>query len=226
MSAMQTEFQGAGVERPPEVTLFYSDVSGFTAMTERLGDSVVFDVMRQHIELLRSLAAQHAGREVEVRGDACLLAFESPDACIACAIAVHRALAEQRRAAAERAVAVRIGLHTGRPIAHQGGLFGRDVILAARLADVCPTNAILASRSFSRRLRDARRVGRERRVRLKGMREPETVARIYWGRRHERHSATRGSLERVAAYSLRRLGDIASQVARVAGGTRLVTRGS
>jgi len=209
---MPMGLHGAQSEPAAELALFYSDVSGFTEMTERLGDRAAFDVMRSHFGLLRNLAARHGGREVEIRGDACLLAFESPDACIACAIDVHRALAEQRRATPGRAVAVRIGLHAGRPIAHDGGLFGRDVILAARLADVCPTNAILASRSFRRRLADPRRIGRERRVRLKGMREPAAVARIYWGARPDRPSAARGFLERFAAHWLRRIGEIAAQV--------------
>jgi len=213
---MQIRFHGAGRAAPPEVTLLYSDVSGFTAMTERLGDALAFDVMRRHIELLRSLAARHGGREVEVRGDACLLAFESPAACLACALDVQRALAEQRSSTSGEGISVRVGLHTGRPIAHPGGLFGRDVILAARLADVCPANAILASRSFSRRLHDARRIGRERHVRLKGMREPEPVVRIYWGARHDRPIAARGSLERLPAYCVRRLGELASQVSRAA----------
>jgi class 3 adenylate cyclase len=209
---MQTDPHRPESEPQAELTLFYSDVSGFTEMTERLGDAVAFDVMRSHFALLRGLVARHGGREVEVRGDACLLAFESPDACIACAIDVHRALAEQRRATPARAVAVRIGLHTGRPIAHDGVLFGRDVILAARLADACPTNAILASRSFRRRLRDSRRIGRERRVRLKGLTEPEPVARIYWGARRQRARVRRGPLEAIALYGLRSLGEVTSRL--------------
>lgn len=189
-----------------EVTLFYSDVSGFTAMTERLGDRVAFEVMQRHIALLRGMAADHGGREVELRGDACLLAFESADACFACAVAVHRALADARRADPMRGVSLRIGLHSGQPIAHAGGLFGRDVIIAARLADAYPPNAILASRSFRRRLRYARRIGRERSLQLKGLAEPEPVARIYWGAREGRHRLEPTPLRRLVLAMSRRLG--------------------
>lgn len=166
-----------------EATLFYSDVCGFTAMVERLGDKGAFEVMQRHLAWLRSLAAGFDGREVEMRGDACLLGFATADAGFAFAVALQRALAAGRAADPERGLSLRVGLHTGRPISHANGFFGRDVILVARLADACPPNAILASRSFWRRLRDARRVGRERGLRLKGFSEPEPAARIYWGAR-------------------------------------------
>lgn len=162
-----------------DIAILYADVSGFTEMTERLGDRLSFALMGRYLGTLRSAAAEHGGHEVEIRGDACLLAFESAEGAFACAAAVQRALAERRRID-ERTVGVRIGLHVGRPILHEGGLFGRDVILAARLSDLARTHAILASRAFRRRLRDPSRVGRERHVRVKGFREPEPVSRIYW----------------------------------------------
>jgi adenylate cyclase len=182
------------------VTLFYSDVSGFSAMTERLGDARAFAVMSDFLRVLRALVAQHGGREVEIRGDACLLTFASADAGLDCAVAVQRALAARRRASPQGTVELRIGLHAGRPIEHEAGVFGRDVIVAARLADVCPTNGILVSRSLQRRLRDPSRVGRERRLQLKGLRALEPAARVYWGARRGRRSATHGPLERLGAW--------------------------
>jgi len=166
-----------------EVALFYSDVCGFTDLIERLGDVASFEIMQRHLAWMRSLAAVHDGREVEMRGDACLLGFESADAATAYALELQRVLAEGRRALPERGLSLRIGLHLGRPISHANGFFGRDVILAARLADACPRNAIFASHALWRRLRDTRRVGRERALRLKGFGEPELAARIFWGAR-------------------------------------------
>jgi class 3 adenylate cyclase len=206
---MQTEsFLASQSPRAREVTLFYVDVSGFTEMTERLGDGAAFERMRGYLGSLRAAAADRGGREVEVRGDACLLAFDSPEACLACAVAVQRRLAEQRRADPAHAIRVRIGLHTGRPIMHETGFFGRDVIVAARLCDVCPTNAILASHAFLRRLRDVSRAGRERRVRLKGLPRLERVARIYWGAKEEPRRALGGRLDRIASRCLGRLREI------------------
>jgi class 3 adenylate cyclase len=195
-----------------EIAILYADVSGFTEMTERLGDALSFAVMRRYLAVLRAAAAEHAGREVEIRGDACLLAFESADEALACAAGVQRALAEARRADPSRTVGVRIGLHVGRPIPHEGGLFGRDVILAARLADLCRTHAILGSRAFRRRLRDASRVGRERRVRVKGFRTPEPVSRIFWAPREGHRRILPGPLENAAAWCREQLGLLTSRV--------------
>jgi class 3 adenylate cyclase len=189
--------------------LFYSDVSGFSAMTERLGDERAFAVMSDFLRVLRALARSHGGREIETRGDACLLTFESADAGLDCAMALQRALAERRREAPERSIELRIGLHAGRPIAHAAGVFGRDVIVAARLADACPTNAILVSRSFQRRLRDPSRVGRERRLQLKGLRDLEPAARAYWGARADRRGAAGGPFTRLGWWCARRLDDLA-----------------
>ena len=194
---MSSRAHTASRAQPARVTLFYSDVSGFSALTERLGDALAFEVMSDFMALLRGLAAEHGGREVEVRGDACLLTFESADSGLDFAVAVQRALAARRREAPERTVALRIGLHVGRPIAHAEGYFGRDVIVAARLADACPTNGILVSRSLERRLREPSRIGRVRRVTLKGLEEPEPAARVYWGARPGRRPA-RGPLEQLA----------------------------
>jgi class 3 adenylate cyclase len=198
------------VRRRAELTIFYVDVSGFTEMTERLGDALAFEVMGRYLQTLRAAASSHQGREIEIRGDACLLTFESPEEALSCAADVQRALGELRRAAPSESVGVRIGLHTGRPIRHEAGLFGRDVILAARLSDACPTHAILVSRAFRRRLRDTSRVGRERSVRLKGFREPQAVARAYWGASSRRSGAANGPLGWIATWSLERVREVAA----------------
>jgi class 3 adenylate cyclase len=188
------------------VTLFYSDVTGFSAMTERLGDALAFAVMSDFLRVLRDAAARYGGREVEIRGDACLLTFASADAGLDCAMAVQRALAERRRADPEHSVELRIGLHAGEPIAHEAGVFGRDVIVAARLADACRTNAILVSRSFQRLLRDPSRIGRERALRLKGLRAPEPASRVYWGARYGRAGGARSRRRGASQGPFARLG--------------------
>lgn len=202
---MALDPSASGRARRARVSLFYSDVSGFSALTERLGDERAFAVMSGFIALLRGCAATHHGDEVEIRGDACLLTFASADAGLDCAIALQRALAERRRADPAHTVSLRIGLHAGSPIAHPGGYFGRDVIVAARLADACPTNGILVSRAFQRRLREPSRIGRERRLALKGLDGPEPAARVYWGASLPRLATARTPLQALGAWCARQL---------------------
>lgn len=206
VSRMETRTRTSARGRPARVTLFYSDVSGFSALTERLGDERAFEVMSAFLALLRRLAREHGGREVEVRGDACLLTFESADSGLDFASEVQRALAALRREDPEHTVSLRIGLHVGRPIAHSEGYFGRDVIVAARLADACPTHGILVSRALQRWLREPNRIGRERPMALKGLGEPEPAARVYWGASLARRGTPRSPLDALGAWLTRKLG--------------------
>lgn len=188
-----------------EVAILYADIVGFTEMTERLGDARAFALMQRYLDLLRGCAKENGGREVELRGDACLLAFDEVEQALACAVGLQRGLAEQRRSDPDHGVGVRIGLHTGRPIPHDGGFFGRDVILAARLSDAGRRHAIVASRAFRRQLEDTSRVGRERNLRLKGFAKPQAASRIFWGVREGRASRRPNRLEALAAWSFDRL---------------------
>jgi class 3 adenylate cyclase len=188
-----------------EVAILYADIVGFTEMTERLGDARAFAVMQRYLDLLRGCAKETCGREIELRGDACLLAFDEAEQALACAVALQRGLAEQRRSDPDHGVGVRIGLHSGRPIPHDGGFFGRDVILAARLSDAGRHHSIVASRAFRRQLDDTSRVGRERNLRLKGFLEPQPASRIFWGVREGRAARQPNRFEAFAAWSFDRL---------------------
>src|SRR5262249_49153372 len=59
------------------ITLLFSDVEGFGAMTERLGDLKAHEIMREHNEIVRGEIAAHGGSEVELLGDGFVLAFSS-----------------------------------------------------------------------------------------------------------------------------------------------------
>ncbi len=67
-------------------------------------------LLRWHDETLRSLFAAHKGEEVVATGDGFFVGFDSPEAALACAVAIQRGLAEHRRAHGF-APKVRIGVH-------------------------------------------------------------------------------------------------------------------
>ena len=62
-----------------------------------------------------------------------------------CAVAIQQEIDRHGRAHPEEGVRVRIGLHTGEAIAEGGDLFGRHVILAARIAGHAEGGQILVS---------------------------------------------------------------------------------
>jgi class 3 adenylate cyclase len=163
------------------VTLMFSDVAGFTEMTERLGDVAAREVIREHNRIVREQLAEHDGHEVELQGDGFLLAFASARRALECAIALQRAFAERNRSAAEP-IHLRIGLHTGQALRDADRFFGRTVILAARIADQAVGDEILISAALKPVAESAPRLrlGSERDAALKGISEPQHLARVEW----------------------------------------------
>jgi class 3 adenylate cyclase len=87
----------------------------------------------------------HGGYEVKAQGDGYMIAFDSGRRALKCAVDIQRNLARYRAAHPESPLHVRIGLHTGEVIRDQDDFFGRNVILAARVASSAAGDEILAS---------------------------------------------------------------------------------
>jgi class 3 adenylate cyclase len=163
------------------VTLMFSDMEGFTEMTESLGDLRAREVIREHNAIVREQLQAHGGYEVELQGDGFLLAFGSARQALQCAIAIQRAFATRNRDA-EEPIRVRIGLHTGEALKDADKFFGRTVILAARIAAQAAGGEILASsilRELTRSLGDLR-FGPEREAELKGISERQRLFTVQW----------------------------------------------
>jgi len=164
------------------VTLMFSDMEGFTAMTERLGDLKAREVIRRHNRIVRDQLEAHGGYEVELQGDGFLLAFSSARRALHCAIGIQRAMASHSASNPEQPLRVRIGLHTGEALREADKFFGRTVILAARIAAQAKAGEILVSallRELTHSSGDVR-FGSDRRLTLKGIVEPQQVYPVDW----------------------------------------------
>ncbi|MDP9141631.1 MAG: adenylate/guanylate cyclase domain-containing protein [Pseudomonadota bacterium] len=127
------------------VTIAFSDMEGFTAMTQRLGDHAAHQVIKAHNHIVRRAVRAHGGQEVELQGDGFLLAFPEPARALQCAAAIQAQCAEYSRRHPETPVRVRIGLHCGTPIKEGDRFFGITVILAARIAAQAAGGEVLVS---------------------------------------------------------------------------------
>jgi class 3 adenylate cyclase len=168
----------AHVNDDGSVTILFSDIEDSTLMTERLGDERWLELLRAHNALFRRRLREHGGYEVKSQGDGFMLVFRDPEAALACASEIQRDLEAAEGAEAER-VRVRMGLHTGQALRDEGDLFGRSVILAARIAAQARGEEILVSEA----LRDAAGgfafdEGRE--LELKGLAGRHRVYRAEW----------------------------------------------
>lgn len=164
------------------VTILFTDIENSTEATERLGDQVWVEVLREHNEIIRELTREHGGYEVKSRGDGFMLAFGSARRALLCAIDLQRALTRRNAQKPDLAIPISIGLHTGEAIREADDFFGKNVILAARIADLAQGGEILVS-SLVKALTESAGdfvFGEERRVELKGLRGAHRIFNVEW----------------------------------------------
>jgi adenylate cyclase len=162
------------------IVLLFSDIEGYSAMTDRLGDVRSQNVLRAHNELLRHELSAWKGTEVKSHGDGFMLAFPGAVEAIECAIAIQCAIDGYDFGPDVGDVRVRIGLHTGRTIREGDDFFGRTVIVAARVADAATGGQILATEEVRAAAPAAADYGTPRDVALKGLSGTQRVVPVPW----------------------------------------------
>src|SRR3712207_2262398 len=134
------------------VTLLFTDIEGSTQLLRRLGDAYA-GVLAEHQRLLREAFAAHGGREVDTQGDAFFVSFARAADAVGAAVDAQRALAAHPWPEGG-AVRVRMGLHTGEPVAAGGRYVGLAVHRAARVGSAGHGGQVLLSAVTQAVLRD------------------------------------------------------------------------
>lgn len=172
-------------ELDDNVAILFSDIENSTSLTERLGDRHWLEVLRSHNRIFRGEISRHGGYEVKSQGDGFMLAFGDPRKALACAVSVQRALAERELDKSNVTLRVRMGLHMGEVIAEEGDFFGKNVILAARIAAKARGGEILVSEELHEAATQGNggglRFHQGRALKLKGLAGHHRVFRAEWG---------------------------------------------
>ena len=167
------------------VTIVFSDIEGSTQQSIALGDDAWMELLDVHNRIIRHHLHRHDGTEVKAQGDGFMLTFPSARSAAHATIDIQRSLADHARSHPGSALRVRMGIHTGEAIVgDHGDLFGRHVVMAARVANCAGGQEILAS-SLVREIVDSRgdlRFGEPRSVVLKGLDGPHIVHPLLWTR--------------------------------------------
>jgi len=164
------------------VTVLFSDIESSTSMTERLGDQRAQEVLRAHNAIIRSQVATHEGFEVKSLGDGFMLAFSSARRAVQCAIAIQQSLMSYNEGHHEDPIRVRIGLHAGEVVREVDDFYGKNVILASRIAGQATGGQILVSALLKELTESAGdlRFGDGHDVKLKGLTGTTRVFPIIW----------------------------------------------
>ena len=175
------------------VTILFTDVTGSTALGERLDPESLRDVMGRYFASMREVIERHGGTVEKYIGDAVMAVFGVPVVHEEDALRAVRAAAEMREALdrlnvglrGERGVTLeaRTGINTGSVVVGTGGpgeaiVVGDAVNVAARLQTAAAPGEIVIGSATHELVRDAVEVGPAESLELKGKAEPVIAYRL------------------------------------------------
>jgi class 3 adenylate cyclase len=130
------------VSSPSAGAIVFTDIVGFTELTDKHGDDVAIELLELQDKVVQS-ALPNDSRIVKELGDGLLLWFGDPRA------AVQTSLDLQQLFEAETSngvpLWVRIGVHYGNPRRRGDDIIGRDVNLASRIAALAGPGEVLCT---------------------------------------------------------------------------------
>jgi class 3 adenylate cyclase len=170
-----------------QIALLFSDLRGSTALYERVGDSMAYNIVRDHFAFLASIVRDHDGAIVKTIGDAVMASFGDPADAVRAALAMQHRIVEFNEAHENHHdLSIKLGVHCGSSIMvnlnDRLDYFGSTVNMAARLQGQSDGEDIVLSRAVAddpavKPLLEGMEV-REESVLLKGFDRPVSFVRL------------------------------------------------
>ena len=179
-------------QRKP-LTVFFSDLQGFTELTERLEPEILTELLTQYLTEMSKIAIRWGGTIDKFIGDAVLVFFGDPEsrgnkedamACVSMALEMLEKLELLREAWRERGLArslnARMGIHSGVCTVGNFGsedrldytVIGNGVNLAARLETNSESNKILISEDTYLLVKEEIKCIKKQEISVKGISYP------------------------------------------------------
>ena len=164
------------------ITIVFSDIESSTQRATSMGDSAWMKVLSAHNSIIQLHVDKWHGKVVKNQGDGFMLTFGGARRALRAMIDVQRDLEDFARENPDKGVRIRVGVHTGEVIAEDGDIFGKHVMLAARVGGQATGGEILVS-SLVKEIAAARgdlAFGEPRTVALKGIEGEHVVYPLRW----------------------------------------------
>jgi class 3 adenylate cyclase len=181
------------------LTIFFSDLEGFTELTERLEPEVLTDLLTHYLTEMSKVALRWGGTIDKFIGDAIMIFYGDPvsrgekaDAisCVRMAMEMVEQLSEIREIWKEKGLALplnaRMGIHTGICTVGNFGsenrldytVIGNGVNLASRLESNAKPNSILISEDTYLHIRSEIVCSRNSTIKVKGVSYPVQTYKV------------------------------------------------
>jgi adenylate cyclase len=127
-----------------ELAILFADVSGSTALYEKLGDRAALAAIDAVVALLKGAVTRHGGRVVKTIGDEVMAAIPHADSALLAASEMQFGVTEMRHPA-EAPLHIRVGFHFGPVLEDDGDCFGDTVNTAARVAALAKAGQVMTT---------------------------------------------------------------------------------
>lgn len=147
-----TEAPAAGVElKVGHVALLFSDLTGSTALYEKVGDAKAFAIVEDHFRICEAEIARYGGAIVKTMGDAVMASFSTLDEAARAGLAMIRAHDAKYRS---MGLGVKIGIHAGPSLMVRANerldYFGTTVNVTARLQAQAAASEVVMTEANAR----------------------------------------------------------------------------
>ncbi len=185
-------FESRIYNKRKKLTIFFSDIEGFTELSDRLSSDDLAALLNTYFEKMSNIARKYGGTIDKFVGDALVIFFGDPTssgtkndaiACIDMAIAMQQEMKRLRQKSNNSELGqlhVRMGVTTG--YCHVGNfgsasrmsytVIGREANLAARLQAAAAPNEILMSQETYEQVRDQVNCIDQGEIMLRGIAQP------------------------------------------------------
>jgi class 3 adenylate cyclase len=137
--------------RIASMTFLFTDLKGSTALYERVGDLVAYDLVHSHFDVLAQIIASQGGAVVKTIGDAVMATFPTPNRAVAAALAMRGAMRKLSQDPVREELLLKIGIHEGPCLAvtlnDRQDYFGQTVNIASRVQHLATARAICTTQS-------------------------------------------------------------------------------
>ena len=187
------------VAQRKKLTIFFSDIAGFTETTDLLESEELTSLLNQYLREMSSIALEYGATIDKFIGDAIMLFFGDPEtrgarddaiACVKMAIAMQQRMrdlqAEWRERGQEHVFQLRIGINTGYCTVGNFGsdsridytIIGNEVNLASRLQTHADLGGILLAHETYALVKDVVMTEETGTITVKGFSKPVRTHRV------------------------------------------------
>jgi adenylate cyclase len=125
-------------------TILFADISGSTALYEKMGDALAQYQIGDRLEKIAGVVTAHQGKVIKTIGDEIMCRFETPAEAMRASCEIHELM--QCQADVNGVIlSTRIGIHHGPAILKDNDLFGDAVNIAARVTGLAKARQTLTT---------------------------------------------------------------------------------